>query len=172
MLHQVVEQSIGQIAGALPEGTPVTVSVKFPEYEWFFRHRAVEVLANMGYPVSGNREDVNGGYYTIEIGIEKFGIRYTDIKRRSLFGARVMTRHADGEFSFRITGGTGERVVRVSESVSDVIPYGKRDEIENHALPFTRAELPGGSLTERYVGPAIIVAAAGMVVYLFFSVRS
>jgi hypothetical protein len=172
LLYTVIERSIRQLAENLPENSPVIVQVHYPEYEWFLRHRAIEVLTNMGYTVSGYAEEIDDDRRMVEIGVERFGISYSDVKRRSLFGSRTITRNAEGVFSIRITGGTAERVSRISESIHDVIPYRKRADVENPALPFTHAELPSGSLIERYLGPAVIVAATGMVVYLFFSVRS
>ncbi len=172
LLHQVIEKSIDQLTGVLPENAHVTVIVKFPEYEWFIHHRVVDVLTKSGFSIAGIREDETSDYYTLEVGVERFGVTYSNAKRQSLFGSRVMTRQVHGIFSFRINGGEKERVLRISESVTDVIPYGKQEDVENRALPFTQADLPGGSLTERYLGPAVIIAATGIVVYLFFSVRS
>jgi len=172
LLHYVVDKSIDQITGALPETAHVVVTVKFPDYEWFIRHRIVDILTESGFSVAGIGDTETGEYYTLEVGVERFDVTYSDVKRRSFLGSRVMTRQADGVFSFRINGPDRERILRISESVSDVIPYGRQDAVENRALPFTQAALPGGSLTERYLGPAVIIAATGVVVYLFFSVRS
>jgi hypothetical protein len=172
LLDTVIERSVRQLSENLPGNSPVIVQVHFPEYEWFLRHRAIEVLTDMGYTVTGFTDEIDDDRRIVEIGVERFGINYSDIKRRSLFGSRTVTRTAEGVFSFRINDGTAERVIRISESIRDIIPYRKRADLENPALPFTHAELPSGSLIERYLGPAVIVAATGMVVYLFFSVRS
>lgn len=172
LLHQVIEKSINQLTGVVPNYAHVIVTVQFRDYEWFIRHRVVNVLTASGFSVAGNSDDKSGDYYTLELGVERFGVNYGNAKRRSLFGSRMITRQADGVFSVRIIGGNTERVVRISESVSDIIPYSKRNEVENRALPFTQAEVPDDSFIERYLGPAIIIAATGIVVYLFFSVRS
>ncbi len=172
LLHDVIVKSVGQLAGELPGASQVVVSVQFPDYAWFIRHRVIETLSASGFSVAGNKVEADTGYYSIEMGVERFGIRYSDARKRSLFGSRIVTRQAEGVFSFRITGDSSENILRFSETISDVIPVGQRDEVENQALPFTQAGLPGGSMTERYLGPAVIVAATGIVVYLFFSVRS
>lgn len=172
LLHDVIVRSADRIAGELPENSRVIVSVRYDDYAWFIHHRFVEALSAAGLTVTGEADETPAGFYRIEMGVERFGMRYASSGRRSLFGTRRMTRYAEGSFSFRIAGNDGERVVRFSESISNVIPAGKRDEVENQSLPFTQAELPGGSVIERYLGPAVIVAATGVVVYLFFSVRS
>jgi len=172
LLHKVIENSILQLEEVLPPNADISLDVKFPEYDWFVRHRSIEVLNSLGYSVGGNNENDQNEFYIVEMGVEQIGIRYDDVRRRSLFRSRIMTRSADAVFSFRIIGGGKDRVVRVSESISDEIAYSRHREVENPALPFTQAPLPGGSLTERFLGPAVIVAATGVVVYLFFSVRS
>jgi len=172
ILHEVIRKSVEQLESEIPDNAHINLAVQYPEYDWFFHHRASEVLRELGYTVSVNNVSDRDVKYSVEVGIEQIGIRYNDIRRRSIFGSRVITRSAGGVFSFRITGENTEKIVRVTENITDEVPYSKHPEIENSALPFTQAVLPGGSLTDRYLGPAVIVAATGVVVYLFFSVRS
>jgi hypothetical protein len=172
LLHLVIQNSIEKLIPNLPEGAPVVVAVHFPGYEWFIYHRIIEILADSGYSVSHNMQDENTTATFLEVGVEGFGIDYTSGKRGSLFRAKRISRRATGVFSFRVTYGNSEQVIRVSEQVSDTIPYSKREEVENRALPFTQGDVPDGSITDRYLGPAVIITATGIVVYLFFSIRS
>ena len=172
MLHQVLQKSLGQVIHYLPKDTPVAVSVHFPGYEWFMYHRFVEILADSGYSVSQNVNDPAGRSTLLEVGVEEFGVDYMPVKRGSIFRARRILRHAKGTFSFRITDGSTEQIIRATEQVSDTIPYKKREQVENRALPFTLGDVPEGSITDRYLGPAVIITATGIVVYLFFSIRS
>lgn len=172
ILHQVLQKSMGQVIHFLPEETPIVVSVHFPGYEWFIYHRFVEILADSGYSVSQNANDPTGKSILLEVGVEEFGVDYMQTKRGSIFRSRRISRQAKGTFSFRISDGRTEQILRVTEQVSDTIPYNKREQVENRSLPFTLGDVPEGSITDRYLGPAIIITATGIVVYLFFSIRS
>lgn len=163
---------MGQVIHFLPEETPIVVSVHFPGYEWFIYHRFVEILADSGYSVSQNANDPTGKSILLEVGVEEFGVDYMQTKRGSIFRSRRISRQAKGTFSFRISDGRTEQILRVTEQVSDTIPYNKREQVENRSLPFTLGDVPEGSITDRYLGPAIIITATGIVVYLFFSIRS
>lgn len=172
LFHTLVGQSIDAVRNHLPADSPVRVVVHFPDYDWFVYHRIVEVLRDQGYVIDGNDEGTDRRLYTIEAGVEDLRIRYTDVRKRWLLGSRILTRRADASFSFRIRGDGREEIVRTTETLSDTIPYALRNEVENPVLPFTQGELPSGSVMERYVGPAVVLAVTGVVVYLFFSVRS
>ncbi len=172
LLHKVIEKSIVQLEDVLPSNADVSLEIQFADYDWFIRHRAIKVLGDLGYNVRGNNENYQDGHYKVELGVEQLGIRYDNVRKRSIFRSRTMTRHADVAFSLRISGDGRERVIRISEYVSDEIAYNKHREVENSALPFTQANVPDGSFTERLLGPAVIVGATGVVIYLFFSVRS
>jgi hypothetical protein len=171
LLQEVLAVSLEPVYEQLPPGVSVSLDVRFPEFDWFISHRLTELLRANGYTVLAN-DLQNEAAYRIEAGVEHFSIQYTGSYRRSLFGGRMLERIARSTISFRMEGGGNQSVVRTDESVRSDIPYSMRNTVESPALPFTQAYLPAGSLVERYVGPAFIVAVTGAVIYLFFSVRS
>jgi hypothetical protein len=172
MLHKVLDKSVLDLAEHLRVDMPIAVQVRYPGYDWFIRHRIVETLTGSGYRVAGNGADAGAGQLTLDVGVERLGVRYSDLRRPSMFRSRVMTRRAEAVLSIQLSGEEKVIVVRSSESIIDTVPYSSRAEIENAALPFTVADPPSGSAVERYLGPAVILAATGIVIYLFFSVRS
>jgi hypothetical protein len=172
LFHALIEASMEEVAGYIDPDLPVSVSVHFTGYDWFIRHRMVNILQEAGFSVMETGQDPAEGITALEAGIEYMGVRYSGLKRRSFLGKRVMTRSVESVITFRISGSGGERILRTAEEIVDTIPFDSKANIENPALPFTSGELPGGSMTEKYLGPAVIITVTGAVVYLFFSVRS
>jgi hypothetical protein len=152
-------------------GSAVSLSVRFPEYDWFVRHRLAVMLENEGFTVyTGNQ--VNEVVAALEIGVEKLTIRYGKTYGGGLWGTRMVERSAAAVFSVGLTVGGEESVIRRDGTIRDDIPVKYINAVENNALPFTRDVHPGGTVLDRFIAPAIILSVTAAVVYLFFSVRS
>ncbi len=150
---------------------PVAVNVHYPQYDWFVKHRVVEILQGAGYTVSagsGNTEDLQ----IVDIGVESLVIEYGKQYGGTFFGTLMVERRAIAAFSIALMIDGTEEIYRSDLSVQEDIPVGQIDSVENPSLPFTMSTRPSGSLLDRVLGPVVIISVTAAIIYLFFSVRS
>jgi hypothetical protein len=100
-------------------------------------------------------------------------LSYPQIEREGFFGARLLTRKASLNLSFRLEDGTTGRVLwseKGKEERSDQIKRSLARSVNNRTYPFLSPALPDDPQS-RYLEPAMVIAVVGGLIYLFFANR-
>ena len=122
------------------------------------------------------RDDSSHTEYTvISLGNFDVTVLYDSLHREGLFGEIKGKRHIYTRLTVESRRGkTGE--VTFSDALTDVYHDTIAEEdihkVESSSLPFTHGELPKESFLDRFVEPLVVVGATGLVVFLFFNVRT
>lgn len=103
--------------------------------------------------------------------IEGSSVVYGEPFKKSLFGDFYTERQITlkGSYLFKRENNS---LKTFTLTATDTIKYGRISSIENPSFPFTKGEIPEEPLFSTIFEPVIIVGAAAVSVYLFFTVRS
>lgn len=102
-------------------------------------------------------------------------VRYENASDGGLFGTRRVARSVSLELSARITRGEGGNLLFAGvrqETYRDTIDIRRVEEVDAVPVSVSRAPLPADGFFDRFLGPLVVLAASGVLVYLLFTVRS
>jgi hypothetical protein len=103
--------------------------------------------------------------------IEGTSVVYKEPFKKNLFGDFYLEREIKLSGSYLIKdGSTNLKTFMLANT--DTIKYSRASEMESSSFPFTKGEIPAEPLFSTIFEPAIIIGAAAVSVYLFFTVRS
>gem|GEM_PF-333068 len=136
----------------------------------FFDNKILQILKRNNIPVTLNPQNAKN---SLRIVIEKAGVKYSDSFRDGLFGEDKVKRELTlkGNYVIAINGSL-KSADNFSFAVQDTVSRLVIKEIEEPALPFTKAEMPPEPFFANLLEPVVALGSAAIVVYLFFSVRS
>ncbi len=174
-LSQLCDKLIHEaILDSLPENEFVRV-VAIDEQDknnWFFEERIVEQLKQGGYRifVGQTSNTADGGYTRIDFRVLEIGITYekqpdeNSMKRSGHL--QLFTRVVDEP--------TGEIIVSATPEVqqSDHIATARIDSVQRHDIPFVKGSFVSSASETKWLPPVAISVAAGVIVYLFYALRS
>lgn len=172
-LTGTLAQTIRQESGIAANDTCV---LRFTRDEslGFLEHSFVEALRNVPVYVRETAAE-SAGLRVCEVQPVRADVTYERVFREGWFTERKVIRSVVVEISFKILRTPGGDVVASglrSERFRDTIRVRDIERIETPIVKATHAELPSGSLFERLVEPLVILVSAGVVIYLFYTVRS
>jgi hypothetical protein len=127
-----------------------------------------EVILQPGAGGPGLGESQSLFYRIIDMSLS-----YPQVKRKGFLGARILTRRASLNLSFRLEDQATGKVLwseRTKEERSDLVRRGMAGSLNNKTYPFLSPPLPDDPQS-RFVEPALVVAVVGGLVYLFFANR-
>lgn len=107
----------------------------------------------------------------VELEIVEFGVAYTDVSRRMLFGPSRFTRVGGAYFQLSHLKGPDGSLVSVVSSERhgvDRLSGRQRSLVEGASYPFDPPEFRPSSLG-RYIEPTIVVGIVGSLIYLFYT---
>ncbi len=109
--------------------------------------------------------------HVVDLRVVEFGIQYSDVGRRLLFGPLQFTR-VGGVFLqtslIRGPDGTIRRMTNTERHQVDRLSGSERHLAEGASYPFSKPDLKAPSLG-RYVEPAVVVAIVTSLIYLFYA---
>ncbi len=142
---------------------------------WFLQDRLLEALKRKKFEVyvspAVDTSTAIGSDYFLKFNALRFAIHYEDFIEESPYSVR---RRARAEFSMLLLDGRTGRVLwsgATEGRKSDVIAEDSIKSMENENMSFsigTRASGSGPS----FVKPLLVASTAGVVVFLFYSIRS
>ena len=114
-------------------------------------------------------------HYRLDIFSSEMNVRYGDIFRDGMFGTQKAPRTVSVSVQYKCTDSRTEQIVGdgiFHKSAVDTVLVDEIPSLENPGVKSTHADLPSGQFLDKIVEPFIIIGSAGVIVYLFFHVRS
>jgi hypothetical protein len=146
----------------------ISINYQLPEPYKVFESRAVYNLSQKftNLSASGSHKTPNVTYI-----IDQASVTYDEPFKDGFFGSFYIQRN------FVLSGSivyTDSKILHKSfnYTYADTVDYSKLSTYENQAYPFTTGVKPAEPFFSSIYEPAIVVGAAGVAVYLFFTVRS
>lgn len=105
----------------------------------------------------------------------KLRTNYKEIFTSSFLGNKRVERKIDVVFLYKIIDNNTEEEIysnTINESFEDDFLLDNLEQIERSNYIFTKGKLPDENLFEKFLVPAVIVAASAVAIILFFVIRS
>lgn len=178
---EVIQSSLDHIADSVVNRSmiattdTVVLSCRSFSDSWVVINAFTTFLKNHTFPVFTANDSFSTGHQVITISNMGVNIRYDSIHREGLFGDKKANREITTHIAFESKKGTTGEIVAsgiITDTYSDRVNEDDIQSLETASLPFTHGELPKGNFLDRFVEPLIVVGATGLVVFLFFNVRT
>jgi hypothetical protein len=107
--------------------------------------------------------------------VAEVGVSYGEPFSEGFFSARKSQRTVDIAFQFAATRSVDGKILWAGtekRSFSDSVYVDEISKLQESSKHIASGPLPDRSALERFIEPLIIVGAAGIAVYLFFTIRS
>ncbi len=117
----------------------------------------------------------DGGNWRLDCGVKDAHVRYTNVRREGLLGARVLDRTATLALWLRVSDRQSARFLLDQEWRSqrtDTINVSDVDLVEHPGVAATRAVVPSEGFFTSWLEPLILVGAIGVAIFLLFTTRS
>jgi hypothetical protein len=156
----------------IPDTTVVSLNVESGEANRFFTPTFVQTF-RQHFASLYTRRSIS----TIEISasVGKVGVLYGEAFADGFFSGRKCRRTIDFEVRLIVTKNDEGKVLwagTTKASYADTVYVAEIRELQHSSQWISTGVLPSPSLLERVFEPIIIVGAAGVAVYLFFTIRS
>jgi hypothetical protein len=144
--------------------------------DWLLKDELVSYLRSLNREVilqPSNRNPESEESQSLFYRIIDMSLSYPQVRRQGFLGARILTRRASLNLSFRLEDQATGKVLwseRTKEERSDLVKRGMAGSLNNKTYPFLSPPLPDDPQS-RFVEPALVVAVVGGLVYLFFANR-
>ncbi len=156
----------------LPAGDSLELRTDSLNDGWIAQGAFTDTMRRRGYHVF-DRPSVPIDLLRIQV--LRLTVRYDDLQKEGLFGAKSVERTIDAEIEYALVRrGSGEVIDsgKRSRSISDRVAVDAVGSLETPAIHRTQATVPPDTFLDRAVEPFLILGAAGVAVYLLFHIRS
>ncbi len=172
ILIQLCDSVMSKISVDVKEIASITLSVGKDTATSFFQPYIVQGLVSRNIPIYIGKDSTTT---TLELNVQESSVLYGDVFTQSIFGERKCERtssltligsgtsNCDGKISFSH---------RYSITHKDTIAFSMIEQLTASAFPITRFTRPQLSFFDSVVEPAIVTVASGIIIYLFFTIRS
>jgi hypothetical protein len=153
----------------LPESSVKLVMNENPQNKYFHQAIVSSLLKHniVRYGLNASTDT------TLEINIRKLSVHFGDVFSNSFFGPKLVERTV--VISLQATYRTAEKYYSLpilpSTSV-DTVSYAAVKSSDVMGVPLTSYSSPSVSWFDSFLEPVIVTVAAGVAVYLFFTIRS
>lgn len=140
----------------------------------FLEHAFIETLQQL-FPYVRVHSPASEHSVRLDVQPSRADVVYEKTFQEGLFDEKKAVRVISVEFSAKVVKKPEGNVVFAGvrkEQFRDTVHLSSIDRLESPILKATQASLPSGSLFDRFVEPLVVLAATGVVIYLFFTVRS
>ncbi len=178
-LRGSIRSLLGRTFAGFPQAKSKLLILKAEEEHpanWLLEDELVSYLLSLNYRVALHSTEPNNNLpesQSLFYRIIEMSLNYPKVKRKGFLGARLVTRKALLNLSFRLEYGTTGKVLwtkRGKEERSDLIKKSMIKSVNNQYYPFLSPSLPDDPQS-RFVEPALVVAVVGGLIYLFFANR-
>jgi len=179
-LRESIQELLMQTFIDFPEGDPRLIFVRSESENsanWLLEEELTSYLGAKGFSLALPQKEVKSDnfencwdllYRIIELRLE-----YPKVKSKRLFGQKFVHRESDLNMSFRLTEKNTGKILwakRKNHFNSDLFPKKIVPMIQSEQYSFLSPKLPEDT-TGKYLEPALVAAAVGGLVYLFFASR-
>lgn len=177
---EIIQSEIASLTAELIERAKIGIDhtlfvrIENNEIDWVIRNSVFETLKRMKYNVIVASPDEEGRGPVLEIGLAEAGVSYGRAFRGSLFGKQLAQRRIRTTISANLRSANEEVLFagNLSRVFIDTVRAGDIAELETAGIPFTHGKPPEEGFFDTILEPAIIMGAAAVAIYLFFTVRS
>jgi hypothetical protein len=131
-----------------------------------FENRLVSNLSK-----NTNAGNAEKNFAELSFAIEGASVVYGEPFKKNLFGDFYTRRQITLKGSYLIKR-ENSQLKTFTLTNTDTVQYSRISSLENTSFPFTKGEIPAEPLFSTIFEPILIVGAAAVSVYLFFTVRS
>ena len=117
----------------------------------------------------------NGIDTKIECNVRDLSLRYGEVFTETFFGERKVERSISLSLVVTILSASSGRILysqTIKKASSDTVLYSQVNELLDDSLPFTMTVQPQLSFFDSIIEPVVVTVASGVVIYLFFTIRS
>ena len=178
-LRESLRSLLGRTFADFPQANSKLLILKADEdhpANWLLEDELVSYLLSSNYKVALHSTEPNNNFsesQSLFYRIIEMKLDYPKIKRKGFLGAKLVTRKASLNLSFRLEDRATGRVLwtkRGKEERSDLIKKSMIKSVNNQSYPFLSPSLPDDPQS-RFIEPALVVAVVGGLIYLFFANR-
>jgi hypothetical protein len=159
-----------------------TCSVQFSQIEGlrFIENAFLESLGNIPVYTRLSDGQTHGSFglrnsVSMAIQPSRVDVMYEKVFRDGFFGEKKVVRVVTVELSTKIAEqprGNVRYSGGRSEQWRDTVLFSTIEKLESPLITVTQASVPSQTLLDRLVEPIVVLAATGVVIYLFYTVRS
>lgn len=181
LLKITLEEAIEEVCDRLSSHELSALCLETPSKlngHWLIDHVLTERLLTEGYRVirpdslTAQTAEICSLAGFLRYHVVRMDLDYVSSRRRHLFGSRMVQREVQLEMFFRLSRATGEVIWadEINKTGGDWIPMGDLPQAEQGSPPFLSPHLePDG--WGRLAEPALLTAAVGGLIYLFYSTQ-
>ncbi len=173
-VYQSLASSLADsLATLVPSADSPRVSVKTApaDIAWFLQDAVERPFRAKNCVIAGN----DSARFGVEFGATGMKVQYSNLRRESMFGARVLDRAVVLQVRLRLVDRVLGTVIVTGErkaGFSDTVALSQVESLEQAAIPSTRGTIPPEDFFSGLVEPLVIVGAVAVAVFLLFTVRS
>jgi hypothetical protein len=160
------------VSGDLAGSSAMTVKVGDDSVSTFFRPSFIRQLSERGHQLFLKSDSTTT---TLELNVQESSVFYGEIFTESLFGPRLTERSVTLSVIGTVSSNGDGKILRsrtYSLTVKDTVRYSAIDQLTSSSIPYTRISSPELSFFDAFLEPAIVTISSGIVIYLFFTIRS
>ena len=177
VIQNLIERSARRIIDEanLSRGTQLILKVQPAEDRWIVEQAVSSALLAAGCVV--RTDTAQAAEIPFAVGVKPAGISimYGEAFRSGLFTARRSERTVSCVLAFEVTEpitGNIRLSKTVTETMHDTVETGQIPRLEDPASRSTQGVMPDEPLLDRIAEPLVIIGASGVIIYLFFHIRS
>lgn len=159
----------------LKSGTPLLLRIQPSEDRPVIEQAVSSALLEAGCTVRADSQAADENSLAIDVRPLGIGVSYGEAFREGLFGTRRTARKVSCDLAFEVTE-CSTKTIRLSRTLTaamtDTVDVAEIQHLENPASRSTHGTMPDDSLLDRVAEPLVIIGAAGVIIYLFFHIRS
>ncbi|MDE3056454.1 MAG: hypothetical protein KGJ59_00670 [Bacteroidota bacterium] len=173
VFSRLCAEAVDSIAALItsPRSSAVSVALDDDSTTQAFRYVILEALKHQFPSVflkEANSDEV------VSLTVSRASVRYENPFSGSFLGERKATRTAELQMRGTIVNVNSRQVLwagTIERSFADTIPVSQIASLEFSSSSVAQGVVPEAPFLERLVEPMIIIAATGIAVYLFFTIR-
>ena len=138
----------------------------------FFRPNIVQAFTTRGLPVYLNNDSIGT---TLELHVQESSVFYGEVFTETFFGERKCERTVTVTVLASLLSADDKKVIfsrPYTRSAVDTVALSMVEQFHSSTIPVTRYIKPELSFFDSVIEPAIVTVASGIVIYLFFTIRS
>ena len=142
---------------------------------WIIQNAVTSSLRSRGCVLFSGDTVSGREHYRLEIFSSEMNVRYGDMFRDGMFGTQKAPRNVSVSVQYKCSDSRTEQIIAdgiVRKTSVDTILVDEIPSLENPGVKSTHGDFPYGQFLDKIVEPFIIIGSAGVIVYLFFHVRS
>ncbi|RMG65968.1 MAG: hypothetical protein D6715_07660 [Calditrichaeota bacterium] len=174
-IQALVKPALQAIHSTIPRPGPLLIQARAqdPLSQWLVRQLVDSTLAE-GWQVFLTPDSLNSRWYRVQLSQARGQLQYRTVGRRLLLFASKTQRRLDAQLHLQLVAPDGKVLYSntLTRTLADTIPHGRRHDLENRELPFTKGVSNSNGTARRWVEPLLVTASTATAVYLFFVLRN